>query len=908
MIRTAFWVSFAFAICLSPGRAAQITATWSGTANWTSTANWSLSPSTPAGFAYPNNDVPDAGDTYVANISTGSPTLNSGAVAIDALNLSNGTLTINAPCSLSLVSTTTNSSWNSGKFAGSGSLNIGTGVTMTLSPTNWNFLATTVNNNGTANANTSSTWAIVGDPGHTWNNNAGSVFDLQSDTSLSVPFNNKSGATFKKSGGTHTSNIISAFNNSGGVVNNTASGTLSFSGGGIYGGTTTITNAAASVQFSSIGATFQDSVTNEINVFGAGAFNLWSGTYSVAAGNTLTVGDALGDTPGRLTLDYQATLQGPGNIQINKFSAFNWNGGISGKRGNNSGGTTTIASGANFNLTGSCFLGETVNNYGSAKITNVGNLFRSVGAAWNNNAGAVFDLQDGSHLRNNGGAGAFTNNSGATFKMSSGPESAIYWTFNNSGTVLATGGALWFGGGGTYGGSTNITSAAASVWIVEKDVTFQDSATHTIDVFGAGIFNLVSGTHTVAAGNTLATGDSLGNTPGNLTLLFATLQGPGNLLVNPLSTFNWSGSGTLGDNTGGATTIASGATLNVTGTGSRFLGETVNNNSTATFTGAGVLYGNAGAAWSNNPGSVFDLQADASLSDNGGTGTFTNSSGATFKKSGGTGTSTIAWPFNNSGTVRVESGILSFTSTLTNAGTLSVALGSTLSAAGAINSTDAILGNGTITGGSGAITINLNSGSISPGESAGELTVSGDLNANSDATFSFEIGGTGQANSALGTSGIGAAHYDFLNVTGTLILGPTNPTLDVALVDDFIPSAGDKFWIIDSAGALGPSDIFAGLPDGTTVLTSDGLGSFIVHYNQDASRANPGAVLLDSFTLVAPEPSTSILCCLAAACGSFCRRRCVHRRRHQHLDQLQAKERSRRDGPAAASVRVLLVL
>ena len=37
-------------------------------------------------------------------------------------------------------------------------------------------------------------------------------------------------------------------------------------------------------------------------------------------------------------------------------------------------------------------------------------------------------------------------------------------------------------------------------------------------------------------------------------------------------------------------------------------------------------------------------------------------------------------------------------------------------------------------------------------------------------------------------------------------------------------------------------------------------------------------------------------------------RRRVHRRRDQHLDQLQAEERSRRDAPAAASVRVLLVL
>ena len=530
---------FALARVAAPAHADQFTADWSGTADWASTANWSLSPSTPPGFAYPNNDTPGVDDTYFANIGAGSATLNSGAVSIDALSLSGGNLTINSPASLSLVSTTTNSSWSSGTLSGSGSLNIGSGVTMTLDTGSWKDLRMIVDNNGATNAMAGSTWAIVGNTGGAWNNNVGSVFDLEGDTNMSVLFTNNSGAVFKKSGGTRMSNVIAAFNNSGDVLINAASGGLSFRGGGIYGGTTTVTNTAATVEFTvgPVGYSFQDLATNQINVFGAGTFNLRSGTHSVAAGNTLTIGDPMGFTPGRMMLSSQATLQGAGDIQVNKLSTFTWFGGGSfSNLGDNTGGSTTIASGASFNIAGEAFLGETVNNNGSAKITNVGSLFGSAGAIWNNNAGAVFDLQDDSHLRNDrlgGGTGVFNNNNGAKFVMS-GPAS-----------------------------------------------------------------------------------------------------------------------------------------------------------------------------------------------------------------------STVEWSFNNSGTVHVESGGLFFTNTLTNAGTIVVDL-STYLFVPVIESTGTIMGNGIVTG-------KINGGSISPGESAGELTVRGDLNSDSNSTFSFEIGGIAQANSDLAAAGIGLA-------------------------------------------------------------------------------------------------------------------------------------------------------
>lgn len=129
-------------------------------------------------------------------------------------------------------------------------------------------------------------------------------------------------------------------------------------------------------------------------------------------------------------------------------------------------------------------------------------------------------------------------------------------------------------------------------------------------------------------------------------------------------------------------------------------------------------------------------------------------------------------------------------------------------------------------GGSGTIDGDVtNLGVISPGNSPGELDVVGNYTQASDATLSMEIAGTT------------GDKFDLVTVTGNASIGGT---LDVALLDDFVPSAGDQFTIFT-----------AGSVSGHFVNALDHIdfagGRFDVNYS-------PTAITLSNFTAV-PEPT-----------------------------------------------------
>ncbi|KKM23646.1 hypothetical protein LCGC14_1613130, partial [marine sediment metagenome] len=106
-------------------------------------------------------------------------------------------------------------------------------------------------------------------------------------------------------------------------------------------------------------------------------------------------------------------------------------------------------------------------------------------------------------------------------------------------------------------------------------------------------------------------------------------------------------------------------------------------------------------------------------------------------------------------------------------------------------------------------------GAVSPGNSAGELAVTGNLALNSG-KLSVEVGG------------LGAGESDKLVVTGTADLGGE---LEVSLIDGFVPEMFDEITIL-TAGTV--TDTF----DSTSGLT--GLGGkaglyFAVDYDYDAN-------------------------------------------------------------------------
>ncbi|QEY33181.1 hypothetical protein EVJ50_13990 [Synechococcus sp. RSCCF101] len=138
---------------------------------------------------------------------------------------------------------------------------------------------------------------------------------------------------------------------------------------------------------------------------------------------------------------------------------------------------------------------------------------------------------------------------------------------------------------------------------------------------------------------------------------------------------------------------------------------------------------------------------------------------------------------------------------LTNAATLAVADGFT--------NDGTISGNGTIDlSGSGTLTTLTNAGTLAPGgtDSAGTLTIDGNLQQAAGGTLALELGGTGSNQS------------DQIVVSGTTSLGGS---LNASLINSYAPANGDQIEIalIESTGAISGSFSSEPLPPGFTSQT-----------------------------------------------------------------------------------------
>jgi hypothetical protein len=237
----------------------------------------------------------------------------------------------------------------------------------------------------------------------------------------------------------------------------------------------------------------------------------------------------------------------------------------------------------------------------------------------------------------------------------------------------------------------------------------------------------------------------------------------------------------------------------------------------------------------------------------------------------------------------------------TTAGEFGITNGATFNLAGGVmNASTVTLQSSTFgfTGGTlHATTFNGNltnvGGTLAPGASPGTLAVNGNYT-QSAGLLEIELGGTS------------SGQFDKLNVTGNTMLGGS---LDVNLINGFMPTLGQSWEIIDVAGTL--SGAFAGLAEGSpfanyggTLLTisyagGDGNDVFI---NTVAGQAgdfdfdgdvdgqdflvwqrntgvgelaswqnNFGAGALAANNVAVPEPSTLVLLTGMAVAGS-CRR------------------------------------
>ena len=171
-------------------------------------------------------------------------------------------------------------------------------------------------------------------------------------------------------------------------------------------------------------------------------------------------------------------------------------------------------------------------------------------------------------------------------------------------------------------------------------------------------------------------------------------------------------------------------------------------------------------------------------------------------------------PWTNEGTVRMatnRSVTLTVRQSVVNNGTLD-ARGGTIRADGdSLTSTagSIMMGGGTFRSNDA---INLG-GMIAPGNSAGEMTLNGNVSFDPGADLQIELAS--------------AASFDVLTIVNSAPVA-LGGTLNIFMLNGFIPTATDSFVIVDANDTLSGS--FSNVASGSRLTTADGLGSFEVVY------------------------------------------------------------------------------
>ena len=299
---------------------------------------------------------------------------------------------------------------------------------------------------------------------------------------------------------------------------------------------------------------------------------------------------------------------------------------------------------------------------------------------------------------------------------------------------------------------------------------------------------------------------------------------------------------TLSGNAGAVLRISA---LSILGTG-----ILVDNTNAFTLTITADVGVNNSQAWTNNSGNLFTISGDIALQGNNLT---VNGTGNTLISG------VIAGVANGSTLTKDGSGTLTLTGndtftrgTTVNGGTLLV---NNTAGSGAVmvNNVGSTLGGiGTI---SGAVTVNAGA-NIAPGNGGNNtgILTTGALTLASTSNFRVDINGA--------TVGSG---YDRLNVaTGGVTI--TNSNLVVTVGTTL--AIGQAFLILDKTSGGGITGNFAGIPQGGTVVGSDGT-VFQVTYNS----GNGNDIVLLVVAAPVPEPSTWIGGALAIAGLAFTQHR-----------------------------------
>ena len=171
--------------------------------------------------------------------------------------------------------------------------------------------------------------------------------------------------------------------------------------------------------------------------------------------------------------------------------------------------------------------------------------------------------------------------------------------------------------------------------------------------------------------------------PANMLLRSGVLTGPNTLTIPTGVTFNWNTLADIASMTGpGTTVIQTGGTLLIGGGNDNVLTDrTISNAGTVTFANARAFTWNGSATIDNLAGGTFNIQTDAAISAfPSSTDTPLIANAGTLIKTSptGTGAGTIGPVLNNTGTVRVDSGVMNLTRGGTEAGAFTLAAGASM--------------------------------------------------------------------------------------------------------------------------------------------------------------------------------------------------------------------------------------
>ena len=202
------------------------------------------------------------------------------------------------------------------------------------------------------------------------------------------------------------------------------------------------------------------------------------------------------------------------------------------------------------------------------------------------------------------------------------------------------------------------------------------------------------------------------------------------------------------------------------------------------------------------------------------------------------GDSTINTSFFNGGLLTVESGAtLSLNGPITQAGTIRLNGGTITTLQTLRLVISPLSGSGTING-----NVSDSNAPISPGASAGIITINGQLSLLNNAKLVMEIGGLTQG-----------TEYDYLAVSGMVGLGGT---LELQMLNGFQlkldPS--QTFTLLTSNSLL--DGFFNNIANGARLTTSDGLASFQVNYGIGSKYGANNLVLSDP--QIVPEPASLV--------------------------------------------------